>query len=702
MQYETYTIRRWLFASMLLPVGAALADHAPVTNDPEAEQIEEIIVTGQQSSPESASIIVDRELAVDTAAVLKRLPGADANRNGVLSGIAQYRGMYGDRVSVAVDGIQLVSGGPNAMDAPLSYVSPMITESLAVDRGIAGVGKGPETIGGRVEATLDRGHFMEAGQSGIAGMAGARYSDNADATSTAARFTAANDRHRFTLLGQRDRGEDIDTPEGRIVPSELSRDRFDVSYGFRGDLGELLVYTGRLDTEDTGTPALAMDIRFIRTDLYGARWRQTLPSGITVSANVGYNDVDHLMDNYSLRPDPASPMMFRQNRATGSGTMFDLSAAVDIDGYTVSAGIDGRLASHDAVITNPNNGMFVVNNFNDVMRDTLGGFATLGRSGDDTSWEFGVRYTDVQTDAGEVSAAGMAGMMGMNVAALADAFNGADRDLSFGNAEAVFKYTYRISDELTAHVDVGSKTRAPSYQELYLWLPLAATGGLADGRSYIGNLDLDAERSNEISVGIDWSNDSFGFSPQAYFRDVSDYIQGVPATVMPANMVATMMSGSPALQFANVDAEIYGFDLGWHYVIGNRLRLEGTASYSRGRRTDLDDNLYRLPPLNASIALNYAAPRWSLRAEIIGYDDQDEVSAYNAERPTAGYAIVNGLFRWEASDAIRFEVQALNLFNESYQDHLAGVNRVMNADLPVGERLFGAERTVTVGAILTF
>jgi hypothetical protein len=43
--------------------------------------------------------------------------------------------------------------------------------------------------------------------------------------------------------------------------------------------------------------------------------------------------------------------------------------------------------------------------------------------------------------------------------------------LSFGNLDAVFKYSHRLTPDLAFNVDIGSKTRAPSYQELYLWLP---------------------------------------------------------------------------------------------------------------------------------------------------------------------------------------------------------------------------------------
>jgi iron complex outermembrane receptor protein len=108
-------------------------------------------------------------------------------------------------------------------------------------------------------------------------------------------------------------------------------------------------------------------------------------------------------------------------------------------------------------------------------------------------------------------------MMGMNAGQLADAFNAADRKLNFGNLETVIKYSRQMTRDLAFNLDIGSKTRAPSYQELYLWLPLQATGGLADGRNYIGNLDLSPERSNEIAVGIDWTGERLTVSPQAYF-----------------------------------------------------------------------------------------------------------------------------------------------------------------------------------------
>jgi len=60
------------------------------------------------------------------------MPGANINKNGELTGIAQYRGMYGDRIRVSVNAAQISGAGPNAMDAPLHYAPVAILESLTI------------------------------------------------------------------------------------------------------------------------------------------------------------------------------------------------------------------------------------------------------------------------------------------------------------------------------------------------------------------------------------------------------------------------------------------------------------------------------------------------------------------------------------------------------------------------------------------
>ena len=105
------------FGALTIVSVVAIAEDEIQSND---AQTEEIVVVGRSITTSSALVEVARELLVDTAAVLSDIPGASVNRNGLITGIAQYRGMYGDRVAVDIDQLAVISGGPNAMDAPLS------------------------------------------------------------------------------------------------------------------------------------------------------------------------------------------------------------------------------------------------------------------------------------------------------------------------------------------------------------------------------------------------------------------------------------------------------------------------------------------------------------------------------------------------------------------------------------------------------
>ena len=87
------------FATFALPLAAQ-----------DAPRINEIIVVGAQ---DSHTVATDDTLVApaDTAQMLRKMPGANLNKNGELTGIAQYRGMFGDRISVAVDGAQISGAG---------------------------------------------------------------------------------------------------------------------------------------------------------------------------------------------------------------------------------------------------------------------------------------------------------------------------------------------------------------------------------------------------------------------------------------------------------------------------------------------------------------------------------------------------------------------------------------------------------------
>ena len=660
--------------------------------------MEEVNVTGIQTKPTmSLDITPKNEPVIDTASLLTKVPGANINKNGAITGIAQYRGLYGDRVSINIDHAPSLTGGPNAMDTPLSYTPPMLLKSLEVHRGIAPVSVAQESLGGHMTANLDRGNFSTGNEAEFSGGIFSRFNSTSDGFSNALKSVVANKNHKVSILASHDEGDEtrFDSND-EIGGTQYRRSRYDVSYGWQNDSTVVEVFAGKLDTRDTGTPALPMDIGHIDSDMVGINLTKTFDD-IVLSGNLSYNHVDHGMDNFSQRTAPM-PAMFRQNKATAHNTAWSLQAKLPLaigssEGF-LTVGTDGNETVHDSTITNPNNAIFEVKNFEEVERDSYGVFTEW--EGNIGNWkvETGIRYTRVSMDSGDVSASGMMGMMGVNASILASSFNSSDLDKDYHNVDLILNVSRELNANTTLNLGLGRKNRAPSYQERYLWLPLPSAGGLADGRSYTGNLDIDKETAYEATVGIDWISQNAWANPQVFYRYIDDYIQGVPSTNMVANMVSTMMSGNSALMFDNIDAEMYGADLGYGYKLSDHFSIEGTLSYVRGKRDDEDDNLYRVAPLNNRLALVYVGHETELKIESLLYAKQSKVSSFNDEGKTSGYGIINLLGNHKISQQLTVSAGVENLFDHKYQDHLAGYNRNSDSDVAVGDRLPGAGRNL--------
>ena len=124
-------------------------------------------------------------------------------------------------------------------------------------------------------------------------------------------------------------------------------------------------------------------------------------------------------------------------------------------------------------------------------------------------------------------------------------------------------------------------------------------------------------------------------------------------------------------------------------------------NYVRGSTED--DNVYRIPPLNGLVALNYTAARWGFGLESFFAAEQDKVAAFNSESETEGYATFNLHGYWQASRTIRLSAGVENLADKVYADHLAGINRVAgNPAIALGDRLPGYGRDFFARIDLTF
>jgi len=677
----------------LSPITIALLSSALITNqiaisvDGSNKGIEIITISAPKLIDAQTALAEGNLVMPDVTDWLTTVPGANINKNGPITGIVQYRGMFGDRVAKSISGHQIISAGPNAMDAPLTYINPIMVESVSVYRGIAPVSAGMDTIGGAIEVNLKRA-VPNGGKLFASGDITTSYNSVNDATTLATNVNIASDDLALLVYISEQQGDDYQDANGNTIKStQYDKRQYGLDSRYVGNDLELGLTWHQSSTNDSGTPALPMDIDYIDSKRFNTdgQWQQQTWQ---INWQFGYQDATHGMDNFSQRVNIMDSMV-RYN--TAKAKTLDYKFSVSNDDWLLA--LEGFDATHHSTITNPNNKMFKVANFNDVKdarHSLLVQYSAQPTA--DRSHTIGLRVKQNLTDAGDVMTS-MA-MMSKGAKTLQNAFNTSDRSISDVTADLVINSQQDLSDTLEFTYGLGYKQRAPSYQERYLWMPMQATGGLADGKTYVGNINLKPETAYQLDLGLSYNDETFAISPHVYVQRVNNYIQGTLATDMSVKMVAAMMGSTDPLQFANIDASLYGADINWHLNLSDSLKLSGIASYVRGERRDSKDDLYRMMPLNTRVNLFYHQDNWQTNLSLHAYNKQTAVASLNNETASAGYAVIDWQADYFVTAGLVVKLGVNNLTDKQYNAHLSGVNRAKGSDIAVGQRIKAPGRNV--------
>ncbi len=676
----------------------ALAEHATTPQSREDALTDTIIVTAQRRDTiTSDAVAAPRQIALpaDAAAIAARVAGGDIYGNGALSGQLSYRGLAGERVLGRVNGQRFASGGPNAMDPPLHYAPSILVDRIDIARGVAPVAEGP-SLGGAINAELVQAQFTDStGLTPQVRMA-SQYRSVDDSYALSGLAALASDTWRVGLIASREQGDDYRFPGGRAVGTLFERNLYGVHAGYRTGAGELFVEYRRSETDPSGNPAFALDMVYFNTDFVQGGFRGEIADDVALTLRLGHVAVRHLMDNQTLRQPAAAPA---QARATfADADTMTAEAALRFGGaqHYLEVGTDAEITDRFVTITNPFNSAFFIESQPNVSAERFGAYLQWRGNAGAVQFELGGRIDRTDQSVGIVQ---LGSAVPIGPRSLAAAFNASGRSATDTTFDAVLRL-WTDAGELTPRITLARKTRVPSVLERFAWLPTEASYGLADGNIYVGNQALSPEIAYIAEAGFDWSNDWVTLRPTLFYRRIDDFIQGTPfdATIgvidSPVEMVAAMNGDPTPLQFRNAEAELYGADVDFVIRPARQIELAGTASFVRGQRRDIADNLYRIPPANLRLSATWETDRLALGAELFAAADQNRVSQTNGEEPGDGYATVGLFARYAVSEVIAIEAGVENLFDAAYAPHLAGRSRVGASDVPLGERLPGPGRGV--------
>jgi len=672
--------RLLFFVSRKLPLLVLFP--ANVSADPVRGELDPLILMGRGDwgmwGERQVRLHDQRYRATDGASLLDRSPGVAIVRNGSQTGIVQMRGLTGDRVKVLLDDMSISPACPNHMDPPMHYVSASSDSEFALTLGVTPVRYGGDSLSGTVRMSRPKPLFAEAGPIQWSGELSANYQGSHHSYASGVELGMASDKAIFEYRGGWSTADDLRYPGGTVKGTGYKNQHQDIYTTLRTGNGYLVFDAGLTRTRDAGTPVLPMDM--IEADSWHAGIRHVANlENARLESRIYIHSIDHIMDNYSLRRAPKMKM-----EAPSTSRDYGLRSVLELpcDESVFRMGIDLHRNEFDAtqvlVASGKERDMFADNR-----RSRSGAFVEFEKDwSDQWSGLFGLRGDYVTSRAASVSS-----QFGPPpVAADAAEFNAGKRSHNDLLVDVAATVAFTPDEVNRYEVSMGVKNRAPSLLERYLWTPLNASAGMADGRTYLGNTDLDPETAFQLTASASHRAGKWLVQVSPFYNRIHHYIQGSPIARNDA-------AGMPVLQFQNFDwVDLYGAELAASYQYTDHIEISAQLSYVRGKNQDTNDDLYRISPLHGLVDLGWEDGSWEAHVELDWAAAQNDVSDFNGESSSPGYALVHLRGAYQIKEGTRIEVGVENIFDEEYAAHLSGVNRVTGSDVAVGESIPGAGR----------
>ena len=607
-----------------------------------------------------------RRLEPSVAATIDRLPGISQQYNGPAASQPVIRGMGGDRVLVLEDGQRTGDLSTTAADHAVT-IDPITVQRIEVVRGPAGLLYGSNALGGVVNVVREEvprsvpesvaGTFSVQGETVNGGVAGG-------GTIVVPHGGLAV---RGELSGRT--ASDTRTPAGSLEGSEIQGygggfgASWVASWGFFGaavrdqalDYGVPGEFQGEL-IPGAHPEGVGIETRRQTARVEGGHFSGFGPiSSVSLDANLTY------YQHRELEGGQGNVTGARFSNTQGGGdVIFRHEHEID---RLFTEGAFGFSGSSRELRTS---GGFTGSR--DARAHTAAAYIYEEFAMSPVRFQIGGRYdwtrvtpqdlTPIATDEGEIAV----------------------RDRTFNALSGSVAALVELTESVTLGASLARAFRTPSVEELFSDGP-----HLADYSYDIGNPDL----APEIGVGGDIflrvGSPAFQGELNVFRNSISNYIHYAPTAQLDPRF-----GRFPVFVAEGADALFEGAEAGIQWEVVRGLVVDGTVSYVRANRTDTDDPLPAIPPLNSSAEVRYEHGAFFASAGWRGAQRQDRVTpAFESpvtpgeqivpERPTAGYQLIDvgGGVRWELGERLHtLTLQVDNVTDTEWRDHLSRIKEV--------------------------
>ncbi len=649
---------------LVLAIGCIIGINGAYAEEPD-ELLQILVESTPIAEPEGRTNVpaytVQKAPAADSGEMLRSITGVSGVRMGGHGIDPVIRGQSQTRLNVLLDGAYLHGGCPNRMDPPVAYGPLHSYDSVTVIKGSQTVRYGGGGSGGTILLERGRPNFQDGEH--FIGSAGYSYDSNPDAHQAYLDLSVGN--RNIFLRGNAHYGEgdDYEDGDGDEVRAAYEEKGAGLTFGITPDENTLIQLSAEATREDDVLYAGAMmDAPESDADMYRFKLEHATDTGGALNAELYYTAVDHVMDNYSLRPTvPATLLRTPTESDTWGGRVsgdISLSTAT-----TWTIGADYQDNQREAILHNDTAGTVMSHMWADAQLQQFGLFTELGSDlTDSTHLDLGLRYDRVETELGDPDAAGMRSPNQM----FAMYYGTTGHDSNEDNVGGFIRLKQELGEGPGyVYVSASRTVRTADSTERYMakWVGTAAM-------RWIGNPDLDPEKHHQAEIGFVFQDAGTNFSTSAYYNDVDDFILYDRAHGQDGILLA-----DNAVIYRNIDAEFYGIELELSQRWGNWNTGFGLAYVHAQNDTD-GRPIAQTPPLEGHFSLDYENGPWSVGGIVRAAakqtrvdDDMTTGSGLDADE-TAGWITLDLNLGYSLGKHGELELGVKNVFNEEYAQHL--------------------------------
>ena len=598
--------------------------------------------------------------------ILRNTLGVDASRMGGHGLDPTIRGQSQTQLNVILDDAYLHGGCPNRMDPPTSFANIESYDSVRIIQGVETLQYGSGGTGGTI--LFERG-LPEMGTHGKVEVGAG---SNAYKSSANAEVSTRSELGYVRAFAINKDGSNYKDGNGNTVRASYSTEHHGVIAGLTPKAGERIEMSAeKIVTHNALFQGSGMDAPYDEMNIMRLKYRSSNGFGFVdgIKADLSYAADEHLMDNYSLRPNMAMRMKSPTTSNTLSGKLAltsKLSSSTSVE-YGLNIQNVNRKADLVRVMPLPQTNISF--NWPNVSTDRIGVFAeALHKLTNDSRVKAGVRFDKVTSEADLLNA--KANPMAITPAQMYDRVYGykGDGKINEDHWSALARYELDLAKDLTWFTGVSRTMRTADETERFFanGNSIGGTTGAATGNGWVGNPNLNPEKHIQIDTGLNKQTEQYGWRATVFYDAVEDYI-------LRDKYVNNLgIRNTNITTYRNVNATLYGAQVEGYTGFAWNTQLAGGLNYVNSHNDSDNRNIAQTPPLSGYVALNKQVADLGMGARFRFQDKQsaiDTLSGLDTQK-TPAWSVLDLYGSYRINKTVKVMAGVDNVFDHAYFQHV--------------------------------